>query len=405
MQFSNLRESDRLGALDRYDILDTPPEEAFDRITRLTRNVFDMPMSVISLIDGHRQWFKSRQGFEACETGRDTALCNYTIREARPLIIPDTLADPLYSEHPAVIGEPHVRFYAGVPLRVSGGHAIGTLCTFDSVPRAFSSEQSDMLQDLASIVLSELELRTLLMEDSLTGALSRRAFRDEATRASALAVRHGHNLSLVMFDLDHFKSINDKNGHHIGDRVLKACVRAVQGALRKADSVGRVGGEEFAILLPHTNRDDAMVVAEKVRQAIASVEIHAAHGPIPISASFGIATLQRNACDIDELLRRADTAMYEAKQSGRNRCVEWQVREVAPSNLRRVFKAGHISFNGGRSTMDCTVRGLSTSGASLDVLSTKDIPEQFKLSIPVDQLTRACHILGKRERHIEIAFD
>lgn len=405
MQFSNLRESDRLGALDRYDMLDTPPEEAFDRITRLTRNVFDMPMSVISLIDGHRQWFKSRQGFEACETGRDTALCNYTIREARPLIIPDTLADPLYCEHPAVIGEPHVRFYAGVPLRVAGGHAIGTLCTFDSVPRAFSAEQSAMLQDLANIVLSELELRTLLMEDSLTGAFSRRAFRDEAARASALASRHGHNLSLIMFDLDQFKSINDKNGHQVGDRVLKACVRAVQGALRKADSVGRIGGEEFAILLPHTNRDDATVVAEKVRQAIASVDIQGTRGPIPISASFGIAALPRNACDIDELLRRADTAMYEAKQSGRNRCVEWQVREVAPSNLRRVFKAGHISFNGGQSTMDCTVRGLSTNGASLDVLSTKDIPEQFKLCIPVDQLTRACHILGKRERHIEIAFD
>jgi hypothetical protein len=90
MQVSNFRESDRLTALDRYDILDTPPEEAFDRITRLTRNVFDMPMSVISLIDGHRQWFKSRQGFEACETGRDTALCNYTIRETGPLVIRDT---------------------------------------------------------------------------------------------------------------------------------------------------------------------------------------------------------------------------------------------------------------------------------------------------------------------------
>jgi diguanylate cyclase (GGDEF)-like protein len=243
------------------------------------------------------------------------------------------------------------------------------------------------------------------MEDSLTGALSRRALRDEAKRASALAVRHGHNFSLVMFDLDHFKAINDNNGHHVGDRVLKACVRAVQDTLRKADSIGRVGGEEFAILLPHTNREDAMVVAEKVREAIANVTVQGKQRLIPVSASFGIATLDRNACDIDELLRRADTAMYEAKQSGRNRCVEWQAREVAPSNLRRVFKAGHISFNGGQSTIDCTVRGLSEVGASLDVLSTKDIPERFKLSIPIDHLSRACHILDKRERHIEIAFD
>jgi diguanylate cyclase (GGDEF)-like protein len=405
MQASDLRESDRLNALDRYDILDTPPEEAFDRITRLTRNVFDMPMSTISLIDGHRQWFKSRQGFEACETGLDNALCNYTIRATRPLVIPDTLADPLYREHPAVIGDPHVRFYAGAPLRVASGLAIGTLCTFDSVPRIFSTEQAAMLEDLASIVLSELELRTLLMQDGLTGAMSRRALRDEAARTSALAVRHGHSLSLIMFDLDHFKAINDNNGHHVGDRVLIACVKAVQSLLRRADSFGRIGGEEFAILLPHTNRNDAMLVAEKIREAIVSVIIQGTRGAISVSASFGIATLESSACDIDELLRRADMAMYEAKQSGRNRCIEWNEREVTPGHLHRVCKAGHITFNGGHSTIDCTVRGLSDIGASIDVLSTKDIPEQFKLTIPADHLARSCHILGKRERHLEIAFE
>lgn len=404
MHARDIRESDRLTSLERYDILDTPPEEAFDRITRLTRNVFDVPMSTISLIDGHRQWFKSRQGFDACETGRDAALCNYTIRKTVPLIIRDTLADPLYSENPSVIGEPHVRFYAGAPLRVAGGHAIGTLCAFDSVPRDFSQAQVAMLQDLASVVLSELELRTLLMQDSLTGALSRRALRDEAIRASTLAMRHGHSLSLVMFDLDHFKSINDNNGHHVGDDVLATCVRTVQGLLRKADSVGRVGGEEFAILLPHTNREDALLVAEKVREGVAGIVIQGAYGQIPISASFGIATLERAACDIDELLRRADAAMYEAKQTGRNRCVAWRPPERVPAHLRRVFKAGHISLADGEASIDCTVRGLSDSGASLDVLNAGGIPEQFKLTIPIDEIERACRVLTKRDRHIDVAF-
>jgi len=222
MQASYIRESERLTALDRYDILDTPPEEAFDRITRLTRSVFDVSMATISLPDGYRQWFKSRQGFHSCETSRGMALCDYTIRESVPLVIPDTLADERYREHPSVTGDPHVRFYAGAQLRVTGGHNIGTLCAFDTRPRGFSTEEAAILQDLARIVLSELELRTLLMQDSLTGALSRRALRDETTRAITLATRHGHHLSLIMFDLDHFKAINDNNGHHVGDRVLAA---------------------------------------------------------------------------------------------------------------------------------------------------------------------------------------
>jgi diguanylate cyclase (GGDEF)-like protein len=401
-----LREDQRLAALDNYDILDTPNEEAFDRVTRLTRHIFDVPMSTISLIDGHRQWFKSRQGFDACETSLDAALCNFTIHETAPLIIPDTLADPRYSNHPAVIGTPHVRFYAGTQLRAPGGHAIGTLCAFDDRPHVIAPAQIDRLQDLADVVISELELRMLVKQDHLTGALSRRAFREEAARAMTLAIRHGHSFSCIVFDLDHFKSINDNNGHAVGDLVLAACVKACQNLLREADAIGRIGGEEFAILLPHTSRSDALLVAEKVREAIAGLAVMGKDGPLTISASLGIATLERNACDIGELLKRADAAMYEAKQSGRNRCIAWRAPpEFAPDQLRRVFKAGKIAFHTGHSTIDCTVRGLSEIGARIDVFSTGDIPERFKLSIPVDHVSRACRVLSKRDKHLNVAFD
>lgn len=402
----DILESERLASLDRYDILDTPPEEAFDRITRLTRAVFDVPMSTISLLDGHRQWFKSRQGFDACETPRNAALCNFTICETAPLVIPDTHADARFRDNPSVTGAPHVRFYAGVQLRVPSGHAIGTLCAFGTEPRQFSARETAILSDLGGVVLSELELRALVMQDSLTGALSRRALREEAARAIALAVRHGHSLSCIVFDLDHFKSINDDNGHDVGDLVLAACVKACTGVLRQADVIGRIGGEEFAILLPHTNRADASLVAEKIRAAISGVTVPGAHAPVIVSASLGIATLERTACDIDELLKRADMAMYEAKQSGRNRCVSWRAPpETTPEQLRRVFKAGQIAFHAGHSTIDCTVRGLSELGASIDVCSTVDVPERFKLSIPVDHLSRVCRVLARREKHLDVAFD
>ncbi|MET0907661.1 MAG: sensor domain-containing diguanylate cyclase [Tardiphaga sp.] len=403
---ADLDENARLAALDHYDILDTPPEEAFDRITRLTRAVFDVPMSTITLLDGHRQWFKSRQGLIDYETPRGPALCDLTIRESAPLIIADTHLDPRLQDNVFVTGHPHIRFYAGAQLRSPSGHAIGTLCAMDTRPHQFTTQQTTMLQDLADIIISELELRTLVLQDHLTGALSRRALRQDAARTIALAVRHGHSFSCIVFDIDHFKAVNDEHGHDVGDRVLVACVQACKGALRQADVIGRIGGEEFAILLPHTNRSDAMLVAEKVRAAIAALTVPGANGPVAVSASLGVATLERSARDIDELLKRADAAMYEAKKSGRNRCVASQSPpEIAPDQLRRVFKAGKIAFNAGHSAIDCTVRGLSEKGARVDVWSTHDIPERFKLSIPADYFSRACRVVSKGDKSIDVAFD
>lgn len=399
-------EDARLAALSHYDVLDTPAEEAFDRITRLTRQIFGVPMSNITLIDGHRLWFKSRQGISESEAPRGPALCNFTIQQMQPLVIPDTLADSRFCDNIFVTQAPHVRFYAGVQLRGEDGHPIGTLCALDDKPRNFDQAQLAMLSDLANIVMSELQLRTLAMRDNLTGALSRRAFRDEATRAIALAVRHKHHLSCTVFDLDHFKSVNDANGHAVGDLVLKACVDVCRQELRESDVVGRIGGEEFAILLPHTNRDSAMAVVEKVRAAMTRIHVQGKSGAVKVSASFGIASLDQSVSDIDEFLARADTALYEAKKAGRNTCVAWQPVDPALNNvLRRVFKAGHITFNSGRSTIDCTVRGLSDTAASLALFSSADIPDHFNLQIAADDIDRFCKVTHKTDKRLEVAFE
>ncbi len=402
---AHTREQERLTSLDRYDILDTPEEEEFDRITRLARRIFSVPMSTVTLIDGHRQWFKSRQGVLACETPRGPALCNVAIQEAHPLIVPDTLEDERFEQNPFVVGEPHIRFYAGVPLRTPEGHNIGTLCAMDTKPRVFGPDKVEVLSDLARIVMSELELRTLATTDGLTGALSRRALKEEAGRALALAVRYRHDLSCIVFDLDHFKAINDADGHAAGDLVLTASVATCRERLRKSDLLGRLGGEEFAILLPHTGRAAAMQVAEKLREAIVRQRVPGPSGLIDVSASFGVAALDRSASDIDVLLQRADAALYSAKAEGRNRCKEWQPVEQAQSVIkRRVFKAGRIAFNSGRSTIDCTVRSLSDKGASLDVVSSAGVPENFKLRIESDDLSQLCRIVTKRDKHLEVEF-
>jgi diguanylate cyclase (GGDEF)-like protein len=400
------QEQDRLSALDAYDILDTPTEETFDRITRLTSRMFGVSISTVTFLDGHRQWFKSRVGMNDCETERGPAFCNVALRETSPLVVTDALADERFRENPFVLGEPHIRFYAGAPLRAPGGQVIGTLCAMDRKPRAFGTADVAALTDIAAIVMDLLDLRMLASTDSLTGALSRRAFKQEGARALALALRHKHPLSCILFDLDHFKAVNDEHGHAVGDLVLSQSVAACRARLRKSDLIGRIGGEEFAVLLPHTTRADAIEVAQKMRAAIAGLRILASGGPIAVTASFGVASLDRSTTDLDALLARADGALYSAKEQGRNRCVDCRPVDEEPAiTRRRVFKAGRITFNLGQSTIDCTVRALAPDSVGLDVISSAGIPRQFKLQIEADELYRSCRILAKNEKHIEAVFE
>lgn len=400
------REDERLAALARYDIIDTPSEESFDRITRLTKKFFRVPMVTVSLIDGHRQWFKSRQGVNVCETGRDPAFCNVAIRRDGVFVVNDALADPRFAENPFVTGEPHIRFYAGAPLRTSEGHALGALCVMDTQPRAFTEDDVVTLTELSQVVMDEIELRQLASTDTLTGALSRRAFCEEAARANHLAARHNHDLSLVTLDLDHFKKINDTYGHAVGDAVLSRSVAACQAQLRTSDVIGRLGGEEFAALLPHTGARAALEVAERLRTAIAAEVFRVGALIFNVSASFGIATRSRDLPDIDRILREADAALYIAKAQGRNRCVVARPAEMAGDAVdrRRVFKGGRILFDRRNRSRDCTVRTLSNRGAGIDVSSSSGLPDLFELAIDADEVVRNCRILSASERRLEVEF-
>ncbi|MGX1787847.1 GAF domain-containing protein [Bosea sp. NPDC055332] len=157
--FDTMREQARLDALARYDVLDTPPDETFDRLTRLAKHIFGVSMSTITFIDGHRQWFKSQQGMATCETDRAPAFCNVAIEQPMPLVVSDATADERFLDNPFVVGEPHVRFYAGMPLRAPGGHAIGTLCVIDPRPRDFSPQDQEILTDLGALAMEVLEFR------------------------------------------------------------------------------------------------------------------------------------------------------------------------------------------------------------------------------------------------------
>jgi diguanylate cyclase (GGDEF)-like protein len=399
------RESARLKALERYDILGTPPEAAFDRITRLTKKLFGVPIAIVSFIDAHRQWYKSCEGVAADEVPREDTFCKHVIADGKSLVVPDATKDPRFRHNQYVENNPHLRFYAGIPLRSEDGHNIGVLCILDTTPREFFPEEVEIMEDLGQMVMGALELRLSANKDSLTGALSRRAFKEELQRDAALALRHHHDLSVIAIDLDHFKSINDTHGHAGGDLVLSRTIATCAAQLRSTDLIGRLGGEEFAVVLPNTALTSAMAVAEKMRAAVEHQRVVHGDHVIKLTASFGVACLDYATRDADTLLERADQALYRAKSSGRNQCLgQPQAAAEDAQPRRRVLKAGQILFNGRRSTISCTVRSLSDEGAGLDVSTSAGIPSKFDLVVKSDGLDRSCRVNSHSDRHIDVSF-
>jgi diguanylate cyclase (GGDEF)-like protein len=394
-------EDARLAALARYDVMDTPTDPALERITRIAQKVFQTPYAAVSLLDGHRQWFKSVQGLSVYQIPRREAFCDATIRQTKPLLIPDATADPVFASLPVVAGPPFIRFYAGAPLRTRDGHVLGTFCVLDRRPRSLSPDKVEMLVDLSDVVIEQLELRQLADTDPLTGALSRRAFREIATRELSLSRRHKRELGLLAFDFDHFKSINDTHGHAAGDDVLIRSVEACKAELRVSDGIARLGGEEFAVLLPQTGPAASREVAERLRRAIGAQDFGADRVRFRVSASFGIVATN-GASDLDTLLRRADEALYVAKAKGRDRCVA-APDCVSGQPQRSVIKRGHIVVEGSAS-IDCTIRGLSTRGANIEVLTADGLPKAFGLTIDAEGQTLPCRVLSRAGRSLEVAF-
>jgi diguanylate cyclase (GGDEF)-like protein len=323
-------EDGRLAALRRYEVLDTAPEKAFDKITLLVKATLQMPMALVSLVDRDRQWFKSRQGVTAPETPRNISFCAHTIQDTRPFIVNDTHADPRFLNNPLVVGEPYIRFYIGVPLRSRDGYNVGALCSMDTKIRHLKPEQVQLLENLGSLVVDELELRVLASTDSLTGVASRRAFAEQAKREISRSKRYGKPLICFLIDVDRFKSINDLYGHGVGDLVLKQLARICVRELRNCDYIGRMGGEEFAVMLPETDFAAALEVAERLRSVIEKTAIDAFGAKISISVSIGVAGIDNPADDFDALLRKADSAMYDAKKDGRNRVCCYLGENVKP---------------------------------------------------------------------------
>lgn len=305
-----LDELARLESLRSIDILDTAPEERFDRITRTAKRLFGVEVCLISLIDADRQWFKSKQGLEVCETGREVAFCAHAIFDDKVFIVGDASTDPRFAQNPLVTGDPHIRFYAGCPVRGPMGHRVGTLCLIDGKPRGLSVAEQNTLRDLAAMVEDELALAAKSTVDELTQVANRRGFNNAARHMLSLCRRVGTPAEIAFFDLDGFKNTNNHYGHAAGDRMLKHFAKLLTKCFRSADIVARLGGDEFAVFM--AGSDSSSNAAFRRLDDLAESEANNVDGQLCWSVGRVTVDAERHTT-IESLLADADTKMYEDK--------------------------------------------------------------------------------------------
>ncbi|MES9993307.1 MAG: sensor domain-containing diguanylate cyclase [Candidatus Thiodiazotropha sp.] len=314
-------ERSRLESLQSINVLDTPAEERFDRLARMAKRLFGVPIALVSLVDENRQWFKSCIGLNARETPRDISFCGHAILGDKVFVIPNAVEDERFADNPLVVDNPKIRFYAGCPLRSPDGHKLGTLCIIDREPRDFSSDDLEVLVDLAAMVEHELAAMQMATIDELTNISNRRGFMQLAQHSLNLYAREGIDASLVFIDLDNFKPVNDRYGHAEGDRVLAHVAQQLESTFRSSDIIARLGGDEFVVLLGNADKWRAEELIKHYQQLLTKTRSDLGF-EYDISFSYGVVEFDpEKHPTVDALLKESDMLMYQTKQTKQKQTV------------------------------------------------------------------------------------
>ncbi len=307
-------EAERLHALRTLQILDTTHEERFDRVTRMAKRMFGVSISLVSLVDEDRQWFKSAQGIEASETPRDVSFCGHAINQDGLFIIPDALQDERFSDNPLVTGAPNIRFYAGYPLKLRQGINLGTLCLIDSKPKELEKEDQQLLEDLGAMIEQEIKSIQLATLDELTLISNRRGLLSLAEHSRNVCLRKKMSMTVILFDLNKFKPINDEYGHHEGDFALTQFANVMRDVFRNSDVIGRLGGDEFVAMLTDTDKGHIDAIMTRFDKAIEEMNQNM-NKPYKLTYSAGIASFSHQTdITLEQMIEQADAAMYDQKK-------------------------------------------------------------------------------------------
>ncbi len=308
-------DAERAAAARATGLIDSAPEERFDRYTRLARRLFGVPVALVTLLDDKRVFYKSRQGIAQEDAPRDGAFCEHTIAGDDVFFVENVAVDERFARHPMVAGEPGVRFYAGCPLVNVDGYRIGTVCLIDYKPRKFSEDDASTLRDIASMVASEMTALQLSTVDQVTGLSNRRAFQVIAEQALAMCARNSGSATLLMFDIDRFRHLNERFGHSVGDSALKAFGHLMRDAFRDSDVVARLGGDEFCVLLTGATMEQAWACVERFRNAVNARNAERGKG---YKLGFHAGVVQFNVdrhTTVDQLLDEAGQMMLRRRRA------------------------------------------------------------------------------------------
>ncbi len=311
----------------------------FNRITRLAREALDVQYSALYLMDSNRQWEHYTSGLDATNgfelTGGDH-FRSRTMRNDSILVVPDAKTDNRFQGNSWVTDEPHIRFYMGCTLYTRDDHKIGALGVFDSTPREISDHKQRIMQDMKTMVQSELERKNLeknrlvLLDelnesrrrsrtDELTGLWNRRGILNFINAEIRRSERNKSAISVAMIDLDDFEDVNDTYGHPAGDKVLRRVAKKLQEIIREYDIIGRYGGDEFLAIFPETDQKKTKRIIQRMKNTVLQSDVELEQTTIDISISAGLFTRKTtDSLTPKEMIKHADAALYEAKTKGSN---------------------------------------------------------------------------------------
>ncbi len=304
-------ERERLQTLRDLDLLDTMPEERFDRITRIARQLFSVPIALVSLVDEDRQWFKSRQGLDAKQTPRDISFCGHAIIDKQALIVQDALDDERFADNPLVCDAPNIRFYAGCPIAAPNGHRIGTLCLIDQEPRSFSDEDSARLRELAMMVEDELSTLAQVTIDRVTGLSNRSGFLEIAGHLLPLCQRKGQPAALWMFQIQNLLDIESRVSKEEADATATEFADILRNGFRESDVVARLSFDVFAVLLAGSSLNDTQQARKLLDEVLGERNAQQPTERFLELASFAAAYEPSRHDNASDLLRDAETGLIE----------------------------------------------------------------------------------------------
>jgi diguanylate cyclase (GGDEF)-like protein len=276
------------------------------------------------------------QAIHGIEIGEGVGSCGTAAALGQRVIVEDIQTHAYWQPYAELAHQAGLRSCWSEPIHSSHGKVLGTFAIYHAEPKSPQPEDIERIAFAANLTAIAIESRYAHDEleqraytDYLTGLANRRYFLEQAENELARTLRYGRELSILMLDVDRFKQVNDTYGHKVGDLVLQKLSEVFRTTLRDVDIIGRVGGEEFALLLPETGVEQAMQAAERLRTAIASAHVTLDGGlPLRFTASFGVTNLREKDVNIDVLLNQADQALYRAKNGGRNRVCMYLVDEA-----------------------------------------------------------------------------